>query len=53
MAKTLAVIEVPNALTKKQIKVLRKAAEKRLGPDYRVMVLAGGIHCKIVPAFVK
>lgn len=53
ISKTLALVEVPGNLTKKQAKTLRKAAEKRLGPEYRVMVLSGGITCKIIPSFGK
>lgn len=52
-SKTLALIEVPGNFSKKQAKMLRKAAEKRLGSEYRVMVLSGGITCKIIPSFGK
>ena len=53
MAKTLAIIEVPQPLTKKQLKLVRKAAEKRLGADYRIMVMCGGATCNIIPSFGK
>lgn len=48
--KSIALIEVPQSITEEQQKRLRKSAEKRLGPGYRVMVMSGGITCKIVPA---
>ena len=47
MKTKLAIIEHPDALTKKQGKSLQKIAKKRLGRKFRVLVVSGGAHVRI------
>jgi F0F1-type ATP synthase delta subunit len=47
MKTQLAIIESRTALTKKQSKNIRKAAKKRLGRKFRVLVLSA-LDCRIV-----
>jgi len=53
MAKMLMVIEAPANLSKEQADHLREQAEDKLGPEFAVMVLTGGITCKVIPLPVK
>lgn len=48
MTKQVAIISSPNMLSKKESKALRKAAQKRLGRGFRVLVVCGGAECKII-----
>lgn len=48
MKTQLAIINTPTVLTKKQNKTLRRAAKKRLGRKFRVLVVSGGADCRIV-----
>lgn len=48
MAKKLAIFRV-NGVGRRAMKKLSKAAKKRLGKKYRVLVLANGVECEIVP----
>lgn len=48
MKTRLAIIKVPATLSRKQNKQLRKAAKKRLGRKFRVLVLSGDATCEIV-----
>lgn len=48
MKTKLAILEIPGTVTKKLGRKLSKRAQKRLGRGFRVLLLTGGMSCKIV-----